>query len=104
MNIELIGGEQGVVSILEPNVNEIGERMIKCPNCGEIHSFKIFYTNLALSLGGVSLLPFKRKYTALCLGCKSIFNIESKVGDKYLINRDTPITPENLRKRRGNNA
>lgn len=92
------------MSILEPNVNEIGERLIKCPDCGGIHSFKIFYTNLALSLGGFSLLPVKRKYTALCLGCKAMFNIDGKTGDRYLINRDTPITPENLRKRISNDA
>ena len=88
------------MSLLEPNVNELGEKLIKCPDCGEVHTFKLFYTNVAVTLGGISVLPLKRKYTALCLGCKGLFAIEQNVGDSYLINRETPIAAENLRKRK----
>ena len=51
------------MSLLEPNVNELGEKLIKCPDCGEVHTFKLFYTNVAVTLGGISVLPLKRKYT-----------------------------------------
>ena len=92
------------MSILEPNVNELGEKLIKCPDCGEVHTFKIFYTNVAVTLGGVSILPLNRKYTALCLGCKGLFTLEQKIGDSYLTNRETPIASANLRKRKKENA
>ena len=92
------------MSILEPNVNELGEKLIKCPDCGEIYTFKIFYTNIAVTLGGISVLPLNRKYTALCLGCKGLFTLDQKTGDTYLTYRDTPIASENLRKRKKEDA
>ncbi len=92
------------MSILESNVNDIGERLIKCPRCNEIHTFKFFYTNLTLSLGGVSLLPFRRKYTALCLGCKGMFTLKAEKGNRYLQSRDIAITAEDLQLRTEENA
>ncbi len=92
------------MSVFVPNVNEIGERMIKCPECGEIHYFKIFYTNISVTLGGYSILPLKRKYTTLCPGCKELFTLAPETGDAYLINRDTPIAATNLRKRKNKDA
>ena len=102
--MELKGKGVYEMSILEPNVNEIGEKLIKCPACDEIHKFKIIYTNVALSIKGLSLLPFNRKYTAICLGCNGIFNIDSEVGDAYLTDRSTPIAPQHLRKKGNRDA
>lgn len=93
-----------MVSLLKPNVNELGEKLIKCPECGEVHTLKIFYTNVSVALKGISVLPFNRKYTALCLGCKGLFTLDSNIGDSYLMNRDTPIASENLIKKEKENA
>lgn len=92
------------MSLLKPNVNELGEKLIKCPECGEVHTLKIFYTNVSVALKGISVLPFNRKYTALCLGCKGLFTLDSDIGDNYLMNRDTPIASENLIKKEKENA
>ena len=84
------------MSLLNPNVNEIGEKRVRCPACGNIHSFKIFYTNVAVSVGGYSVLPLNRKYTAICLGCKKLFTIDPDKGNAYLMNRNTPIGEADL--------
>ena len=92
------------MSVLKPNVSELGEVFIKCPKCGGSHSFKIFYTNVSLAYRGVSILPFNRKYTALCLGCKGIFTLNAEKGNSYLQNRDIAITAEDLELRNEENA
>ena len=74
--------EVSLVSVLKSNINGIGERMIKCPKCGGAHTFKIFYTNVSLSCRGISVLPFNRKYTAICLGCQGVFTLDAEKGNK----------------------
>lgn len=92
------------MSVLKSAVNDIGERMLKCPKCDAVHTFKIFYTNVSFAVGGVSVLPFNRKYTAVCLGCQGVFTLDTEKGNAYLHNRDIAITPEDLKLRTKENA
>ncbi len=88
------------MSVLKPNVNELGSYFLVCPECKAPREFKLFYTNMSLSLKGISVFPFHRRYSCICPNCKNLYYINEEKGDKYLLDRTLSLTTDDLRKTR----
>ncbi len=87
------------MSLLKSNIVPLRSRILSCPHCRKPQGFSLFCTSISPAVKNIPLYPFRRRYAAICKGCKKLFYIDKAKGDS-LIGSNAAISEEDLKTER----
>jgi hypothetical protein len=71
----------------------MGKLLSICPECNKPRELRLFYmaTNIIFDC-----IHIKRKYTAVCPKCQTLFSLRRETGDRLYLKLTASITPSDL--------
>ncbi len=79
------------MSVINPLVEGPYTFYAKCPKCKCACEIKVFKTAVSVA---VKYIQHNRRYTAICTGCKTKYEIRKEEGDNLLLGKSSLILKE----------
>ena len=79
------------MSVINPLVEGPYTFYAKCPKCKSTTEIQVFKTAISVA---IKCIQYNRKYTAICTGCKTKYEITNEEGDNLLLGKGALILKE----------
>lgn len=70
--------------------------MLRCESCGRISTFRVFRLYAGLGIVGFSVIPFHKRYLAVCGECAARYTLAEEKGSRLRLRRRLFVTASDL--------
>ena len=85
-----------IVSVNQGKKNIAHHQLVICDKCGQYGRYEILMTYMYLSLFFIPIFKWKKRYYVKSTCCHSMYQLNSKVGNRIRKGKEVEITPKDL--------